>query len=421
MGLTITEKILAWASNKKEVAPGEIIFAKVDAVMATDITTALSVEVFKKMEVQRVFDPSKIILVNDHFVPAKDIASANLQQVMRRFAKEQNISNYFEVGRSGICHALVPEQGLVVSGEVIIGADSHTCTYGALGAFATGMGSTDIASAWALGEIWLKVPASIKIILKGNISPPISAKDIILHLVQKLGPEGALYKAIEFEGEVIKQLSMAGRFTICNMVIEMGAKNGIIAPDEKTLSYIKTHSPKKPRLFSSDPDANYLKIIEIDVSDLEPQVAEPYLPSKVRPISQIESVKVDQVVIGSCTNGWLEDFQIAAKIIKDYTFNPETRVIILPATSRILSQMIRQGLAECFLKAGAIIAPPTCGPCIGTHMGILGEEEVGVYTVNRNFVGRQGAKSARVYLTSPAVAAATAIKGVLSDPREFLK
>lgn len=419
MGMTITEKIFAAHAGKDSVKPGELVYANIDLVMGTDVTVPLAVEVFNQIGAEKVFDPAKIALVNDHFVPAKDIQAAGLSKTMREFAAKYKIHSYFEVGRSGICHCIVPDSGLVVPGDLVIGADSHTCTYGALGAFGTGVGSTDMATSWALGENWFKVPPSIKIVYSGKLPDYVSGKDLILYTIGKLGVEGALYCSLEFTGEVIDQLSMADRFTICNMAIEAGAKGGVMAPDGRVFEYLKGRTTRPFVSYASDADATYADILEIDVSKLEPQIAFPYLPSNVKPISQVEAFRIDQVVIGSCTNGRIEDFRIAAGILDQKDIAPHVRLIVIPATQEIYLKMLEEGLLRTFIESGGTISPPTCGPCIGGHMGILAENEVGLYTTNRNFKGRNGHSTSKVYLSSPAVAAASALTGVLTDPRKL--
>lgn len=417
MGMTISEKIFAAHAGRDSVRAGELVYANIDLVMGTDVTVPLAAEVFRQIGADRVFDPGKIALVNDHFVPAKDIQAAALSKTMREFAATYHIRSYFEVGRSGICHCIVPDSGLVVPGDLVIGADSHTCTYGALGAFATGVGSTDMAASWALGENWFKVPPTIKVVYSGKLPDFVTGKDLILHTIGRLGVEGALYCALEFTGEVIEQLTLADRFTICNMAIEAGAKGGIIEPDGKVIEYMKGRTDRTFTCHRSDPDAKYQDVLEIDVSGLEPQIALPYLPSNVRAIAEVGRVHIDQVVIGSCTNGRIEDFRAAASVLNRKTIAPTVRMVIIPATQEIYLQMLKEGLLETFIRAGAAISPPTCGPCIGGHMGILAENEVGLYTTNRNFKGRNGHPTSKVYLCSPYVAAASAIEGIISDPR----
>ncbi len=419
MGMTISEKILASHAGRDKVVPDELLFAKLDMIMGTDVTVPLSVSVFNEVGATKVFDPEKIALVNDHFVPAKDVSAAELSKTMREFAERFRISNYFEVGRSGLCHCIVPETGLVKPGDLIIGADSHTCTYGALGAFATGVGSTDMACAWALGESWFRVPHSIKIIFTGTLPEMVCGKDIILHTIGMLGVSGGLYCALEFTGPVIESISLSDRFTICNMAIEAGAKTGIIEADVKAEEFIRMNSTAPYTSFKSDPDARYQQVIEIDVSNLEPQVALPYLPSNVVPISKVEPVPVHQVVIGSCTNGRYEDFVESARILKGKQISPQVRLIVIPSTQSIYLRLMEEGILKTFIEAGGVISPPTCGPCIGGHMGILASNEVGFYTTNRNFVGRNGHPTSKVYLGSPATAAATAFTGKITDPRKI--
>ena len=419
MAMTITEKIFAAHSGRERVSAGELVYATLDLVMGTDVTVPLSVEVFNRIGAPGVFDPGKIALVNDHFVPAKDIQAAGLSKTMREFAIKYNIKSYFEVGRSGICHCIVTDSGLVMPGDLVIGADSHTCTYGALGAFATGVGSTDMAASWALGENWFKVPPTIKIVYKGKLGEMVTGKDLILFTIGKLGVEGALYCSLEFTGEVIEQLSLAERFTICNMAIEAGAKGGIVQADQKVIKFLQSKSPRPYTIYTSDPDATYQDVVEIDVSEIEPQIAFPYLPSNVKPISQAGSIKIDQVVIGSCTNGRIEDFRAAASILQGKEIAPHLRLIVIPATQAIYLQMMEEGLMKTFIESGAAISPPTCGPCIGGHMGILAENEVGLYTTNRNFKGRNGHPTSKVFLCGPVVAAASALTGVITDPRRL--
>ncbi len=418
MGMTITEKIFAAHCGRKSVRAGELVYASIDLVMGTDVTVPLAVEVFNRIGVDRVFDPKKIALVNDHFVPAKDIQAAGLSKTMREFAGTYGIQSYFEVGRSGICHCIVPDKGLVLPGDLVIGADSHTCTYGALGAFATGVGSTDMATSWALGENWFKVPPTIKIVYTGTLPRMIGGKDIILYTIGKLGVEGALYCSLEFSGKVIEQLPLADRFTICNMAIEAGAKGGIMEADETVREFVRTRTDRSYVCHRSDDDAVYEDVLEIDVSHLEPQVAFPYLPSNVKPLSEVGEISVDQVVIGSCTNGRIEDFRIAAAQLRGRAVARGVRLIVIPATQEIYLRMADEGLLTEFIHAGATISPPTCGPCIGGHMGILAENEVGLYTTNRNFKGRNGHPTSKVYLCSPAVAAASAVEGKITAPRD---
>lgn len=416
MAQTIAQKIFAGHSGKKTVDVGELVFAKLDMVLGTDVTVPLSVEVFRRMGAEKVFDPDKICLVNDHFVPAKDLKAAELSQIMRQFAKEMQVDNFFEVGRSGICHVLLPEKGLVKPGDLVVGADSHTCTYGGLGAFSTGIGSTDMAAAWALGELWFRVPASIKVELTGKLPKWIGGKDVALYVIGKLGVEGALYESIEFHGDAVKELTMDDRFALCNMAIEAGGKTGIVPPDDITHEFMSQFPDVRYEAVLPDANGDYRKTYSFDLSDLKLQVAKPHLPSNAVNIDEIEDIKVDQVVLGSCTNGRISDFKIAAEAMNGRPVHPETRLIVIPSTNKILLEMIESGLVETFLKAGAVLSPPTCGPCIGGHMGILAENEVGLYTTNRNFVGRNGHLSSKVYLAGPAVAGATAVTGKISHP-----
>jgi len=418
--VTLAEKILARHCGRDKVKAGDMVMAKVDMILGTDVTVPLSVEVFRDMGAKKVFDSDKIALVNDHFVPAKDVKAATLSKIMREFAREQNITNYFEVGRSGICHSILPDSGLVRPGDLIVGADSHTCTYGALSAFSTGIGSTDLACAWAIGELWFRVPETTKVIIKGKFKPLVGAKDLILHIIGKLGVEGALYHAIEFTGEAFENISMDGRFTIANMAIEAGAKTGLIPPDDITREFMAQFPDKKCVYLQSDPDAEYSQIIEVDIDELEPLVAKPYLPSNICPVTEVKDQKVDQVVIGSCTNGRLDDFRAAAKVMGDRPVHPDVRLIVIPATPRLIRALLEERLIDRFVKAGAIISPPTCGPCIGGHMGVLAEGEVGLYTTNRNFKGRNGHPDSKVFLSGPEVAAATAVTGRITDPRELV-
>jgi len=423
MGMTLTEKILANRAGAKEVKPGDLIFAKIDIAMATDISSPLTIKVFKEMGGERVFDPEKVPLVHDHLIPAKDIKSAEFSKMMRNFAREQNIKYYYEVGRSGISHQLLPEQGLIHPGDVVLGADSHSTTYGALGCFASGVGSTDMAAAWVLGETWFRIPESIRITFTGKLPEWVTAKDMMLLVCRDLGLEGGTYKALEFGGPAIEQMPMYDRFVFANMTIECGGKNGVVQADDTTREYLRNRG-KKPEeewmFFEPDPDANYSQKLEYDVSDLQPMVAQPHLPGNVIPVSDAESVPVDQVYIGSCTNGKIEDLRIAAQVLKGKKVHNNTRMVVVPATEQIYHEMLQEGLAEIFHESGASIGPPTCGACFGAHMGVMAEDEVGVFTTNRNFVGRNGHTSAKVYLVSPAVAAATAIRGVITDPREVL-
>jgi 3-isopropylmalate/(R)-2-methylmalate dehydratase large subunit len=415
MGLTITEKILRDHTKEKNLHPGMLINAKVDVALGNDITAPIAIEEFKKWGTN-VFDRDRVILVPDHFTPNKDIQSATQCKILRDFVKEQKLSNSFEGGTVGVEHALLPEQGLVLPGDLVIGADSHTCTYGALGAFATGVGSTDLAAVMMTGESWFKVPESMKIVLHGERRKWVSGKDIILFIIGLIGVDGARYMAMEFTGEAVADLGMADRFTISNMAIEAGAKNGIFTPDRITEDYVRARAKRKWMFYDSDPDANYSSTMDVDVSQIEPQVAFPHSPSNTKGISEIGDIRIDQVVIGSCTNGRIEDLRVVAEILRGREADPHVRLIIIPATPAVYSAALQEGLLEIFLKAKAVISPPTCGPCLGGHMGILAEGERVVATTNRNFLGRMGHAGSEVYLASPAVAAASAVAGVIAGP-----
>ncbi len=416
MGYTIAEKIFMAHTGRKEIKPGEFIEARVDVALGNDITAPFAIEEFKRSGAGKVFDNKKIVLVPDHFAPAKDSRSANQCKILADFSRAQGIKNYFEVGCMGIEHALLPEKGLVFPGDLIIGADSHTCTYGALGAYATGVGSTDLARAFIDGKCWFKVPASIKFIYKGKPKKWFSGKDLILYTIGRIGVDGASYKVMEFCGPVISKLGMDDRFSISNMAIEAGARAGIIEPDAITLGYVKARARRKFKVYKSDQEAVYEKTYEWDISGLEPQVACPHLPSNVRGVSELKGVKLDQVVIGSCTNGRISDLRIAAKILKGKKVNFGLRLIVIPATQDIYLQSLKEGLAEIFVEAGGVFSTPTCGPCLGGHMGILTEGENCLATTNRNFVGRMGSPASAVYLSNPAVAAASAITGHITHP-----
>jgi 3-isopropylmalate/(R)-2-methylmalate dehydratase large subunit len=413
--LNIAEKILAAHSGKKSVAPGEFINPRVDMVLSNDITAPIAIHEFKRIGVKKVFDPNKIVMVADHFVPNKDILSAEQAKEMREFCREQGIK-FFDVGEMGIEHALLPEQGYVLPGEVVIGADSHTCTYGAVGAFSTGMGSTDIAAAMATGDTWMKVPPTIKFVYHGKLGKWVGGKDLILYTIGQIGVDGALYAAMEFTGEAIDALSMDGRLTMANMAIEAGGKAGLFAVDEKTLVYIKTRAKRKYTVYASDPDAAYAKVIEWDVSKMEPQVSLPHLPSNAKPVSQVKNVAIDQAVIGSCTNGRIEDLRLAAKVLKGKKVAKGVRCIVIPGTQQIYLDALKEGLIEQFINAGAAFSTPTCGPCLGGHMGVLADGEACISTTNRNFVGRMGSPKSAVYLANPAVAAASAVAGKIVSP-----
>jgi 3-isopropylmalate/(R)-2-methylmalate dehydratase large subunit len=419
MGMTITEKIIADHAGKKEVKPGDLVTVKIDLAMANDVTAPLAIKILEKYHIDKVFDPERIALVLSHFVPAKDIKSAEQAKMVRDFAKKHNIKWFFQEGE-GIEHTILPEEGLVVPGDLVVGADSHTCTYGALGAFSTGMGSTDIAYAMATGETWLRVPHSMKFIFYGKPSPWVMGKDLILHTIGQIGVDGALYKAMEFEGEAIRHLSMDQRFTITNMAVEAGAKNGIIAPDEKTLQYVSQRAKKPWKVYHSDPDAEYSEIYEWDAGKLEPLVAWPYLPSNVHSVSASTHITIDQAFIGSCTNGRIEDLRIAAKILKGRKVHPYVRCIVIPASKKVYTQALKEGLIDIFLEAGCVVSVSTCGPCLGGHMGILAEGERCISTSNRNFPGRMGHPKSEAYLANPAVVAASAVLGRIAHPEEVV-
>jgi len=417
---TIAEKIIAAHSGRDTVSPGEFANVACDVVLANDITGPLSIKEFNKLKVDRVFDPNKVVMVPDHFIPNKDIASAIQAKAIRDFSREQGCV-YYETGRAGIEHVLLPEQGLVGPGQVVIGADSHTCTYGALGAFATGMGSTDIAIAMATGDIWMKVPHTIKFVFHGELQPWVGGKDIILHIIGDIGIDGALYAAMEFHGDAIHALKMDGRFTIANMAIEAGAKTGLFSVDEKTEAYIAAHPSKwgcSYKSYSTDSDSDYARIIEYDASTIEPTVAFPHLPSNTKRVRDAGDVSIDQVVIGSCTNGRLSDLQVAASLLKGRQVHPNIRCIVIPGSQRVYCEALDQGLIKTFMDAGAVVSTPTCGPCLGGYMGVLAPGERCVSTTNRNFVGRMGSPQSEVYLAGPAVAAATAVTGHISGPAE---
>ncbi len=420
MAMTMVEKILADHAGRDEVSPGEIVTASLDLVLGNDITTPVAIEEFKKIGVEQVFDSAKIALVPDHFTPNKDINSAQQSKLLRDFAQEQQLENYFEIGEMGIEHCLLPEQGLVHPGEIIIGADSHTCTYGAFGALATGVGSTDMAAAMATGEAWFKVPETMKFVFNGELAPWVSGKDLILYLIGDIGVDGALYRALELGGEAVSNLSMAGRMTMSNMAIEAGAKCGLIAPDEKTREYLAGRSEVDYKEYLSDPAAEYYEVKEYQVEDIEPQVAYPHLPENTRGISEVEDIPIDQAVIGSCTNGRLEDLRVAAQILEGQKRAPGVRLLVFPGTQNIYQQAIDEGIIATLIEAGAAVSTPTCGPCLGGHMGVLAAGERAIATTNRNFVGRMGHPESEVYLSNPAVAAASALAGKIVSPEEVL-
>jgi 3-isopropylmalate/(R)-2-methylmalate dehydratase large subunit len=417
--MTITEKILAAHADETEVEPGQLVNCRLDLVLANDVTAPIAIKEFRKIGVEKVWDRDKVALVPDHYAPNKDILSAEQTKMMREFAREQEITHYWEIGCMGIEHALLPEQGVVVPGDVIIGADSHTCTYGALAAFATGVGSTDAAAGMATGEAWFRVPASVRFHLTGELGTWVGGKDLILHIIGMIGVDGALYQAMEFTGETISALGMDDRFTICNMAIEAGGKNGIIAFDGVTAEYVGPRARREWEVHASDGDAEYARTYEIDVSAIEPTVAFPHLPSNTRPVREARDVRVDQVVIGSCTNGRIQDLRIAAELLRGHRVHADVRLIIIPATQKVYRDAIHEGLVDVFLDAGAAVSTPTCGPCLGGHMGVLAAGERAVATTNRNFVGRMGDPASEVYLASPAVAAATAVAGHIALPEDL--
>jgi len=417
--LTLAEKVLAVHSGKDKVSPGEFINVGVDLVLSNDITAPLAIKEFQRLGVNKVYDPKKIVMVPDHFCPNKDILSAEQAKMMREFAHQYDLI-YFEVGRMGIEHVLLPEQGLVLPGEVVVGADSHTCTYGALGAFATGMGSTDIAVAMATGEIWMKVPPTVKFVYHGRLGNWVGGKDLILYTIGDIGVDGALSSVMEFVGTAIDALPMDGRFTMANMAIEAGAKAGIFNVDDRTKKYVKARANRSFYVYQSDAAAAYARTVEYDVSGIEPQVALPHLPSNVKPVSQLVDIKIDQAVIGSCTNGRLDDLRLAARILEGRQVSPDVRCIIIPGTQQVYLDALHEGLIELFIKAGAAVSTPTCGPCLGGYMGVLAAGERCVSTTNRNFIGRMGSPQSEVYLANPAVAAASAIMGRIASPQEVV-
>jgi 3-isopropylmalate/(R)-2-methylmalate dehydratase large subunit len=419
VGNTITEKILKAHTKLKEIQPGQLINARVDIALGNDITAPIAIKEFRAAGGKKVFNKNKVALVLDHFTPNKDINSAEQCKAVREFAMEHKIVHFYEGGQVGVEHALLPEKGIVLPGDLVVGADSHTCTYGALGAFATGVGSTDLAAAMLTGELWFKVPESIKFVIYGKMKKWVSGKDLILNIIGRIGVDGALYQAMEFTGETISKLPMADRFSMANMAIEAGAKNGIFAPDAITKEYIKGRAKRPYKFYASDADAIYSQVIEIDAGKLEPQVAFPHLPSNVKGVSKAGKIKIDQSLIGSCTNGRIEDFRVAAKILKKRKAAPHVRLIIAPATPLIYTQAMQEGLLEIFMKADAVITPPSCGACLGGHLGILAAGERAVATTNRNFVGRMGHPKSEVYLASPAVAAASAVLGRIASPEEL--
>ncbi len=415
--MTLVEKILAAHCGRDCVNPGEFINPRVDLILANDVTAPIAIKEFRRIGIDRVFDSSTVVMVADHFVPNMDITSAEQAKLMREFCLEQGIL-HFDVGQMGIEHVLLPEKGLVVPGDIVVGADSHTCTYGALGALATGMGSTDIAAAMATGDIWMKVPETIKLVYSGRLGEWVGGKDMILDTIGRIGVDGALYAAMEFTGEAIDAMPMDGRFTMANMAVEAGGKTGLFYIDDKTLSYVRGRAHRPCVVYEPDTEAEYLQVIEFDVSQLEPQVSMPYLPSNVRSVSEVDEIEIDQAVIGSCTNGRLSDLRLAARILDGKKVHPRVRCIVIPGTQQVYLDALKEGLIETFIVAGAVVSTSTCGPCLGGHMGILAEGERCISTTNRNFVGRMGSPKSEVYLANPAVAAASAITGHISHPRE---
>ena len=419
MGMTMSQKILAKHAGLEKVESGQLILAKVDLVHGNDITTPLAIREREKIQGKGVFDEDKVVFVMDHFVPNKDITSAKCTQICRNYAKENGLKHYYDVGNMGIEHALIPEQGLITAGELSVGADSHTCTYGALGAFSTGVGSTDMAAAMATGELWFKVPNAIQVILKGKLQKYVSGKDVILHLIGKIGVDGALYESIEFSGEGVSSLSMDDRFAICNMAIEAGGKNGIFPVDEKTIEYIQEHGNKPYTVYEADPDVKYERVIEIDLSSLKSTVSFPHLPENTHEIGTFDKIAIDQVVIGSCTNGRLSDIAVSAELLRGRHVAENLRCIVIPATQKIYLEAMEKGYIKDLIEAGAVVSTPTCGPCLGGYMGILAPNERCVSTTNRNFVGRMGDASSEIYLASPEVAAASAVLGYIAGPKDL--
>lgn len=421
MGMTMTQRILAAHAGLESVESGQLILVNLDLVLGNDITSPVAIKEFSKLGTDGIFDKNKVTMVMDHFAPNKDIKAAEQCKMCRDFCNEKDIKNFFDVGEMGIEHALLPEKGLVIAGDAVIGADSHTCTYGALGAFSTGVGSTDMACGMAIGKAWFKVPSAIKFVLKGKLNKYVSGKDVILHIIGKIGVDGALYKSMEFTGEGLSSLTMSDRLCISNMAIEAGAKNGIFEVDDITLEYIKEHSERTPVIYKADEDAEYDEVIEINLSEIKPTVAFPHLPENAKTFDEIGEVKIDQAVIGSCTNGRLEDLITAAEILKGRKVAKNVRVIVIPATQKIYLEAMEMGILKIFIESGAVVSTPTCGPCLGGYMGILAKGERAVATTNRNFVGRMGHTESEVYLASPAVAAASAVTGYLTDPCRLME
>jgi 3-isopropylmalate/(R)-2-methylmalate dehydratase large subunit len=419
--MNIIEKILAQASNKREVTPGEIVEAKIDVAMIHDLTGPLAIKSFREIGAEKVWNNKRIVVILDHIVPASSVRSATLHKIIRDFVEEQNIENFYDVGLGGVCHQVMPEKGHIRPGEIIVGADSHTCTYGAFGAFATGIGSTEMAAVFTTGKLWFRVPEVIKVNVTGKFQKLVTAKDLTLNIVRKIGADGAIYKGLEFGGSTIRNMNIDGRMVLCNMAVEMGAKAGIIEPDEKTLNYVESRTDKVVKPVKSNLDAIYEKTLCVDISELEPQVAVPHSVDKVKPVSEIENVDIDQAFIGSCTNGRLEDLRCAAQILKGRKIARGVRLLIIPASQEIYLNALNEGLIKIFMEAGATIGNPNCGPCLGGHMGLLADEEVCISSSNRNFVGRMGSTKSYVYLVSPTTAAASAVTGKITDPRTLVK
>jgi len=417
--MNIIEKILANASGKQEVSPGEIVEANIDVAMTHDLTGPLAIKSFRKIGTKKVWDSNKVVVILDHLVPASSVISANLHKIVRNFVEEQNIKNFYDVGRGGVCHQVMPEQGHVRPGDVIVGSDSHTCTYGAFGAFATGIGSTELAAVFATGKLWFMVPEVIKVDVTGNFQKLVTAKDLTLNIIGKIGADGAIYKGLEFGGSTIQDMSIDSRMVLANMAVEMGAKAGIIEPDQKTLDYVKSRTDKPVKPVKSDKDATYEKVVDVSISDLEPQVAVPHSVDNVKPVSEVNGTEVNQAFIGSCTNGRLEDLRDAAQIIKGKKIAKRMRLIVIPASQEIYLDAVNEGLIKVFMESGATVGNPNCGPCLGGHMGIMADGEACISTSNRNFIGRMGSTKSFVYLASPATVAASAITGKITDPRKI--
>jgi 3-isopropylmalate/(R)-2-methylmalate dehydratase large subunit len=419
--MNIIEKILARASNKREVSPGEIVEANIDVAMIHDLTGPLAIKSFREIGAKKVWNNKRIVIILDHIVPASSVISANLHKTVRNFAEEQNIENFYDVGFGGVCHQIMPEKGHVRPGETIVGADSHTCTYGAFGAFATGIGSTEMAAVFTTGKLWFKVPEVIKVNVTGKFQNLVTPKDLTLNVVGEIGADGAIYKGLEFGGSTIRDMGIDGRMVLCNMAVEMGAKAGIIEPDEKTLNYVKARTDKPINPAKSDPNTTYDKIVNLDISDLEPQVAVPHAVDNVKPVSEVKNMEINQAFIGSCTNGRLEDIRSAAQILEGRKVARGVRLLVIPASQEIYLNALNEGLIKTLMEAGATVGNPNCGPCLGGHMGLLAEEEVCISSSNRNFIGRMGSTKSYVYLASPATAAASAVTGKITDPRTLMK